>query len=362
MHRHLVIPHLFWPASADNPSGESPWTDLRLPALERLLARARLEVTEQAPLAVWAARQFGLDSEALPIAPWQLLGDGIDPGMHAWVCLSPMQLEAGARQIIHAAGSPPDLSPGDVEQLLATLNEHLASDGICLVAPQPTRWYARCESADFHAAPPPDAGQVLAETSLPRGPEGARWRRLLTEMQMLLHNHPVNEARERRGQRAVNALWAWGAGRMHTLPARAPETWITDDPLLRGLARSSAAEATPSALPLPAAEPTTAVASLAPTARTHATRLHWLHTDAAARAVRAGDVNAWRDALRGLDAGCVKEQIEALRAGAIGMLTLHAVGDTETLRAELTRHDLRRFWRRTRPLEYYVATSGRRVR
>ncbi len=344
MHCHLVIPHLFWPTSADDPSGASPWTDLRLPSLERLLARARLEVTGSAPLQAWAAGQFGLDGKALPLGPWQLLGEGIDPGTHTWVCLTPMPLEAGARQVMHAAGSPIDLAPPDAERLVATLNEHLADDGIEIVSPHPMRWYARCASADFHAAPPPVAGAVLTEASLPRGPDGARWRRLLTEMQMLLHDHPVNEAREARGQRAINALWAWGAGQMHALPPRSPETWATDDPLLRGLARATAAGQAPS----------TAQSNAT---RVPAARLDWIHADAAARAVRAGDAATWRKALHEIDAGPVRERLQALRAGTIGMLTLHAIGDTETLRAEITRHDLRRFWRRDRPLEHYLAAT-----
>ena len=37
-------------------------------------------------------------------------------------------------------------------------------------------------------------------------------RRLMTELQMLLHEHPVNEARAARGVPTVNAVWLWGGG------------------------------------------------------------------------------------------------------------------------------------------------------
>jgi hypothetical protein len=44
-------------------------------------------------------------------------------------------------------------------------------------------------------------------------------RRLQSEMQMLLYNHPVNDAREGRRQPTVNSFWLHGAG---VLPAQTP--------------------------------------------------------------------------------------------------------------------------------------------
>jgi hypothetical protein len=48
--------------------------------------------------------------------------------------------------------------------------------------------------------------------SMPGGGDSAQLRRLMTEMQMLLHEHPLNLARERRGEPAINGVWPWGAG------------------------------------------------------------------------------------------------------------------------------------------------------
>ena len=41
-----------------------------------------------------------------------------------------------------------------------------------------------------------------------------RWHSILNEIQMVLHEHPVNEAREGRGEPPVNSVWLWGAGPM----------------------------------------------------------------------------------------------------------------------------------------------------
>lgn len=42
---------------------------------------------------------------------------------------------------------------------------------------------------------------------LPNGSDLKRWQKLLTELQMLLHAHPVNTARVQRGARPINSSW-----------------------------------------------------------------------------------------------------------------------------------------------------------
>jgi hypothetical protein len=54
---------------------------------------------------------------------------------------------------------------------------------------------------------------------LPNSPAARPLQRLQSEMQMLLYNHPVNDARDARRQHTVNAFWLHGAG---TLPATQP--------------------------------------------------------------------------------------------------------------------------------------------
>ena len=66
---------------------------------------------------------------------------------------------------------------------------------------------------DCLRSPTPD--EVLGEdlfAHLPEGDLGRRWRALLTEAQVVLHNHPWNAMRASLGKPAVNSLWFWGAG------------------------------------------------------------------------------------------------------------------------------------------------------
>ncbi|MFO8025628.1 MAG: hypothetical protein R6U90_10795, partial [Thiohalophilus sp.] len=63
------------------------------------------------------------------------------------------------------------------------------------------------------------------------------WRRLMNEVQMLLHDHPVNQQRAAEGRLTVNSLWLWGGGHK---PHKSAVRWqqvYTDDWLLDALAR-----------------------------------------------------------------------------------------------------------------------------
>jgi hypothetical protein len=72
---------------------------------------------------------------------------------------------------------------------------------------------------------------------MPAGRDGARVRSLVNEIQMLLHEHPVNSARLERRQPAINSVWLWGIGRLEkVMPVNLP-TLYTDDAWLAGLWR-----------------------------------------------------------------------------------------------------------------------------
>ena len=70
MHCELVVPGLFAAAGAQ----------ARLPALELLLARGRVEEGEPLSLEAWLAEAFGLGDDPLPAGALSLVALGRDPG------------------------------------------------------------------------------------------------------------------------------------------------------------------------------------------------------------------------------------------------------------------------------------------
>jgi hypothetical protein len=77
--------------------------------------------------------------------------------------------------------------------------------------------------------------------SLPGGNDSKQWRRWMSEMQMLLHEHPANAARESRGRVPVTGIWISDGGHIMDVPAAAPTTiFATQGPagdVARGIAR-----------------------------------------------------------------------------------------------------------------------------
>jgi len=134
------------------------------------------------------------------------------------------------------------LARDEAAAMAAALDRHFAPEGVRFEAPHPTRWYARLEAPPDARFQPP--GAVVGrgpDGALPAGNEGSLWRRRMNEAQMVLHAHPANEAREARGELAVNSVWFWGAGEPGPSPRRRFDEVVADNLLVRVLARRSGA-------------------------------------------------------------------------------------------------------------------------
>lgn len=161
-------------------------------------------------------RHFDLLPRGWPIAAITRQRDAGDAVLHQWLRADPAHVRpdmTGARVLaIGGLG----LSQADADALLAPLRPLFGDAGFPISAPVPSRWYlALPVEARLPAFSPPEA--VLGDdlfSHLPEGPEGRRWRALLNEAQVTLHNHPVNAARVAAGQPAVNSLCFWGAGKL----------------------------------------------------------------------------------------------------------------------------------------------------
>ena len=76
--------------------------------------------------------------------------------------------------------------------------------------------------------------QQRPDDFLPSGDDTAAHRNLLSEIEMALHEHEVNQAREANGQLPVNSLWLWGGGTAPEQDTRAQPPLFSDDALLTG--------------------------------------------------------------------------------------------------------------------------------
>lgn len=210
------------------------------PALAALLARGRRQAAP-ASLSRLIAQAFGVDRG---IAAHALAGEGLDPGTDVWLRADPVSLRFYQDRLIMLEPASLAIRSEEAEALVQTLNRHFAADGLTIQAIGRNRWYIRLPGGLAPPeAEPPDAliGRPL-DHFLPAGSAAQYWRSRLNETQMLLHDHPVNQARESQGLPPINSLWFWGGGR-RTEPARGVfRLVVADHPLAQALAAAAGIE------------------------------------------------------------------------------------------------------------------------
>lgn len=186
-------------------------------------------------------QRFGFASRPLPAAALTRQRLAGDAGDRVWLSSDPCWVQAeinGARLL--ACGQM-GLDQAAAEALAQPLRPIFGDAGMQLEVSSPDRWHLRLPAGspvpDF-AAPEQALGEDLFQ-HLPQGSEGRRWRVLINEVQVLLHQHPLNADRRNHGLPPVNSLWLWGGG---TLPHSVSSGWqsvVGDDLLLDALAQAA---------------------------------------------------------------------------------------------------------------------------
>lgn len=331
MHCELIVPRLF---------AES--TGTRAPALELLLARGRGSTAQSQTLETWLQEAFGLSGQPFPAGALTLAGAKGEPREACWARADPVHLRLTHERLIVVPGDAFALARDEAGALCESLNRHFAGT-LALQVVEPQRWCARLEEdLPVEAASPLEVAGRDVDLSLPGGQAGKRWHALVNEAQMLLHTHPVNEARETRGEPAVNSLWLWGVGRSPRAVQAQWQSVSAADPVALGLAGLAGARAHPL--------PHSADVWLE---RTPADGRHLLVLDMLRAPNALGQAAEYRECIDALEARWFAPLLAALRAGRVGLVTLR-VPDAGGAAFEIARGDLRRFWRRPRALERYA--------
>lgn len=142
----------------------------------------------------------------------------------------------GARLLSY--GQALNLTADDAASLLRPLKPLFGDAGFPIDAPSSSRWYLRVPAGaklPQFTSPEQALGADLFD-ELPQGPEGRRWRALLSEAQVVLHNHPLNAQRAAVGLAPVNSLWFWGAGALPDRVQSRHSRIASDDETLTALA------------------------------------------------------------------------------------------------------------------------------
>ena len=209
--------------------GETDSRLSRLPALERLLGRGQLE---REPVESW--RHWVLAEAGLAVrGPLPIAGTIVGRSGH-WAMATPTHLLAGLEHVHLDPAGLPLLSAEEQLALGRTFNEVFGADGLRLSFVQGEGLLELPRDVNATSHDPRDLIGCDAGRGMPEGPDGPWLRRLMTEIQMWLHTHPMNAERSARGAAPVNALWIWGHGQPSRLvePPRLPRIH-SDDAFLR---------------------------------------------------------------------------------------------------------------------------------
>lgn len=328
----LIVPGLVWPEPQDTVELAR---DLPLPALATLLGRGSLTRQPQ-KFSELTATTFGLAA----FAPAKLAAqtDGLATEGRHWLLAEPSHLRVDRDRALLADTGILAISQDEADALLASLNQLFEPDGIVFHAPAPNRWYASLAApskAEF--TPLCDVVGEDINRHLPKGEGGLIWSRFLNELQMLLYTHPVNDARELRGEPTINTVWFWGEGE-EGQPNATAEAILTDDPVWQRYAVSAgiATDAAPFALSGLLDNPGTAKQVITV-------------VDAAHAPAQYRDAWGWREALKQLEDNWFAPLLTALKAHQVSELELICHGEggfVLTVRSS----DLWKFWRRAKAL------------
>lgn len=159
-------------------------------------------------------RYFDLLPHGWPMAALTRQLDAGDAGSQAWLRADPVHVRPDMTGVRLLAWGNLALEPDEAESFLQALRPLFGDAGLPISAPIHERWYLQVAAGSVvpeFPTPAEGLGQDLLPM-LPQGPDGRRWRALLNEAQVILHNHPRNIQRVSLGKLPVNSLWFWGFG------------------------------------------------------------------------------------------------------------------------------------------------------
>lgn len=299
-------------------------------ALARLISRAEVRQLDMPLEAVICAQHGLLETPDYPIAAIAANADGLTVDDAYWLRADPVHLLLQRDSFSLSEPAPLQVAREHAELIIASLNQHFSQDGMTFCIGNSGAWYLRLKQRpEIQTTLPSVAMDRNIYQFMPQGAAASAWVSYLNEIQMLLHDHPVNIQRESKHQAAVNSVWLSGGGFMpQTITAESGiDLFVANSPLYHGLAQWSGLSVRPVEEPLPKI-------------------LQHIDVHLHARLELPGqhlsdDINfavLW----------------DALRARKIEQLTLNLGCYETTLVATIRPVETYKFWRRSKPVAIYL--------
>ena len=314
-HLTLVLPFALPPAE----HARDLIAQLHAPVLARLLSRAsRGESLSNPPFDACLPHERWLSghraNNSLPLSHALMSALKLQAASGWWFIVQPVHLHVARDHLVLTDYRQLTLTDSEARALYETAAPAFAEQGQQLVYGNARYWFLHADAWSALRTCTPDAacGHNI-DIWQPDGDKSRDWRRTHNEVQMLWHQHPVNDARDREGQTRINGLWLWGGSDV--------------------LADSQGEQLLAAQL----AEPDT---DQCRQPERGGTRL----MDALLPFALSDDWSEWMRQMAALDEECLAPAFEQLNSGKLDSLQL-ALSDSSRLSVwTVTRASMRKFW------------------
>lgn len=303
-------------------------------ALARLLSKAKVRQLNL-PLEAVICIQHELAAKPdYPIAAIAANADGLLVDDAYWLRADPVHLLLQRDSFSLSEPVPLQVENEHAELIIASLNQHFSQDGMTFCIGNSGAWYLRLQQMpEIQTTLPSIAMDRNIYQFMPQGAAASVWVSYLNEIQMLLHEHPVNMQRESKHQAAINSVWLSGGGFMPQplRPENGVELFVANSPVYHGLAKWSGLSIQPTEHPL---------------------SKNLRHLDS--------DVDSDLHARLELPGQHLSDDVsfgilwDALKAKRITQLTLNLGCYEKTLVAIIKPIDTYKFWRKSKPIGTYL--------
>lgn len=323
----LVLPELAVSSEPDARQSSGAQSDIALTAA-RFSSVRRLHGGWRG----WFARTLGCEALGSADPASVVAASRATDARGAWLA-TPLQLAAGMQTVHVPVDGILELGPGEASDWCREFSRVFGADGLRLEPlPGGALLLIGLDAPGVLSVEPTVlVGRSLGD-ALPQGVNASRVRALMAELEMWLHDHPLNAERQGRGEPCIGSLWLWGGGGAAwegpLERGAATAEWdrlYADDPWIAVLAGLSK---------VPLSQPPESFDGIAVAGPGRV----GLVVSPSRLAGGAAAPGSWSGISNAVDRLYVRPALQALSAGALGSLTVVA-GDRAT---RLCRSD--RFW------------------
>ena len=231
-----------------------------------------------------------------------------------WFVVQPVHLHVARDHLVLTDYRQLNLSESEAKTLFDAAHPLFEEQNYRLLFGSKDYWFMQADAwADFRTCTPDAACGHNIDVWSPSGGSAREWRRLQNEVQMLWHQHPLNDTREQTYQPRINGLWLWGGCTM------GESTWGLD---------AMASHLIHPATPIDLGSDKRAIQLL----------------DTLISPALAGDWSSWMQSMSTIDQQTLAPALSALENGTLDVLNVILSDSTRMSQRTLRPSSLRKFW------------------